>query len=202
MITLVKAGLTAVLVLVASATVVIPAFLGGYISRELVVATSPDGSAQAVCRGWYPHGMEYEMWLRRHGEWFGRRIGKVGAESMGRCAAVAWSADGRMIVASSTRGTLTMFDARAQGVIGWQNLDAIVYRGSAARPYSTSRMVTAVTFGATGLLRVRSCDRLWSRTRRPEDIVTCAAAESTDVVVVTLEPPRGMQLRWAVNRQN
>jgi hypothetical protein len=200
MIWMLKAGLTVLAVLVLSVLCFIPLYFGGYISRQLVVAASPDGSREAVCRGWYPHGMEYEMWLRRRGEWFGQRIGKVGTESMGRCAAVAWSLDGRMIAASTTGGHVTLFDAAAEGVIGSQRTDPLVYRGSRERPYTTPRMVTALAFESERRLRIETCDRLWSSTHRSADAVRCGGNHSADVVPVRLEAPRGIQRAWAVKR--
>jgi len=200
MMTLLKVFFASVAVLFAAACLVIPLYFGGYISRALVVAASPDGTMEAVCRGWYPDGMDFELWLRRQGQWFGTKIGKVGGESMGRCASVAWSADGSSIAASTTSGHVTMFDARAAGVVGHQNLGALAYRDWPTRPYTTPRMITSVVFETGDSLRVTTCDRLWWRTRRTEDALTCGSAERTDVVSLALERPRGLQLRYAVNR--
>jgi len=191
-----------VAVLIAAACFVIPLYLSGYISRELVVAVSPDGSMEAVCRGWYPHGMEYELWLRKNGVWFGEKLGPVGTESMGRCAAVAWSSDGSRIAAATTGGSVTVWDPRAAGVTGLQRLDTLVYRGAAERPYATPHMVRALAFESGNAWRVSTCERLWSRTHRSEDAVTCGGVERTDVVALELEPPRGALLRYAVNRPN
>jgi len=197
-----KSFLVLAAVLIATACFVIPFYLSGYISREMVVSASPDGKTEAVCRGWYPHGLEYELWLRKKGEWFGQKIGPVGTESMGRCASVAWSPDGTRIAASTTSGHVTVFDARAAGVVGFQNLDTLAYRDWTTRPYTTPRMVTGVAFDDVESFRVATCDRLWYRTQRTEDGFTCGSPKRTDVVGVQLERPRGLQLCYAVNRSN
>lgn len=84
----IKACFLALLFLVASATFLIPLYFAGYIGREIVSAASPDGQLEAVCRGWYPDQMDYELWVRPAGEWFGQRFGKVGGESS--AAAAQW----------------------------------------------------------------------------------------------------------------
>src|SRR5690349_10023165 len=132
-----KSVLVLAVVLIATACLVIPFYLSGYISREMVVSASPDGRTEAVCRGWYPHGMEYELWLRKKGEWFGQKIGPVGTESMGRCASVGWSPDGTRIAASTTSGHVTVFDAQHAGIVGVQNLATLAYRDWPTRPYTT-----------------------------------------------------------------
>jgi len=199
---LLKACLVTIAVLFAAACFLIPLYLSGYVSRGLVVAASPDGSMEAVCRGWYPHGTEYELWLRRTGEWFGRKLGPVGSESMGRCAAVAWSGDGSRVVASTTGGWVTMWDAKANGVTGVARLDDLVYRGGDGCPYTTPHMVRSIAFDPDDSLRVNTCERLWIRTHRVEDAVSCGSPARTDVVPLRLEPPRGGMLRYAVNQPN
>jgi len=169
---------------VAAAFFVVPLYFAGYISREMIVAVSPDGTTEAVCRGWYPHGMEYELWLRRQGELFGTKIGPVGSESTGRCAAVAWSSDGSRIVSATTGGFVTLWDARAKGRSGSLRLDDLVYRGEKERPYSTPNMVRAIEFESENSLRVATCARLWARTHRSEDAVTCASVDRSDVVPI------------------
>jgi len=181
---LLKAAIVTIAAAIAAAFFVVPLYFAGYISREMVVAVSPDGSTQAVCRGWYPHGMEYELWLRRQGELFGRKVGAVGSETMGRCAAVAWSPDGSRIAAATTGGWVTMWDAKAKSADGHLRLDDLVYRGENERPYSTPNMVRGIAFESDTALRVATCERLWARTRRSEDIVTCANADRSDVVAI------------------
>ena len=184
MLTLLKACIVTIAAAVAAAFFVVPLYFAGYISREMIVAVSPDGLTEAVCRGWYPHGMEYELWLRRQGELFGRKVGAVGSESMGRCAAVAWSADGSRIAAATTGGFVTLWDAKATSRSGSLRLDDLVYRGDKERPYSTPNMVRAIAFESDNALRVATCQRLWARTRRSEDVVTCASADRSDVVAI------------------
>ena len=184
MLTLLKAAIVTIAAALAVAFFVVPLYLAGYISREMVVAVSPDGSTEAVCRGWYPHGMEYELWLRRQGELFGRKVGAVGSESMGRCAAVAWSQDGSRLAAATTGGWVTMWDAKAKSATGHLRLDELVYRGEKERPYATPNMVRAIAFETDSSLRVATCQRLWTRTRRSEDVVTCASADRSDVVAI------------------
>ena len=61
-------------------------------------------------------------------------------------------------------------------------------------------MVTGVAFDDVESFRVATCDRLWYRTHRTEDGFTCGSPKRTDIVGVQLERPRGLQLRYAVNR--
>lgn len=188
MLTLLKACILTIAAAVAAAFAVVPLYLAGYISREMVVAVSPDGATEAVCRGWYPHGMEYELWLRKQGELFGTKIGAVGTETMGRCAAVAWSSDGSRIAAATTGGWVTMWDAKAKDVTGHLRLDDLVYRGETQRPYSTPHMVRTIAFQSDHALRVATCARLWTSTHRGEDVVTCASAVRSDVVAIDPQP--------------
>jgi len=199
-----KAAVVTIVLLIGMVVCLVPLYLGGYISRELVVAASPDGSTAAVCRGWYPHGMEYELWLRQKGEWFGRKVGPVGSESMGRCAAVAWSPDGSRIATVTTGGFVTMWDGAGEGVIGTQRLDTLVYRDATESPYVTPYMVRTVHVASADTLRIGTCERLWSRTHLPDDAVTCAGPERSDIVSLRLNAPsRGSILsRYVMNRHN
>ena len=98
------------------------AWLTGYVSRPVAAATSPDGRVEAVCRGRLPESTEYDLWLRRPGEMFGRRVGNVGTESMGRCRAVTWSPSGEVMAAVSDGGTISVFGGRDATPIGFQRL--------------------------------------------------------------------------------
>src|SRR4051812_29378035 len=90
----------------------IVAWLAGYVSRPVAGATSPDGRVEAVCRGRLPESTEYDLWFRHRGEMFGRRVGDVGTESMGRCRTVAWSPGGEVVAALSEGGTIVVFDGQ------------------------------------------------------------------------------------------
>ena len=145
------------------------AWLLGYVSRVVAVSASPDGRVEAVCRGRLPESTEYDLWLREPGGLFGRRLGFVGTESMGRCRAVAWSPGGEVIAAVTEGGTVTMFDGRTGKRLGFQPLVPRLETGS----YPSRRIVTWLRFESADVVTFTHCGRLWHATRRGEDYWRC-----------------------------
>jgi hypothetical protein len=180
----VKPALATIVVVIGTVGCLVPLYLGGYISRELVVAVSPDGSMEAVCRGWYPDQTEYELWLRPEGGWFGRRLGNVGSESIGRCGAVAWSNDGSLIAVSTQSGLLNVYEAHTMELQGTQWLHAVGEPGTVPTP----RIVTALAFDSPSALRLTMCSR--QPRPRPADTPYFACGPSVTTAAAALELAR------------
>ena len=141
----------------------------GYVSREVGVAPSPDGSIEAVCRGRLPESTEYDLWLRDPGGVFGRRVGPVGSESMGRCRRVFWAPGGEYVAVLSEGGHLTVFDGR-QGRVATTRW--LVQPGGS---YPMERVVARVGFESASVVTFEHCARLWWTTRRSEDLSRCGS---------------------------
>ena len=174
----------ALVVLVTGAIVLAAAWHLGYVSRAIAVAPSPNGTIEAVCRGRLPEQTEYDLWLRDRGAQFGRRLGLVGTESMGRCRSVVWSPGGEFVATLSEGGQLAVFDGRTGSPVGTQWL---VQPGGA---YPMERIVTRVDFQSTDVVAFAHCARLWHATRRPEDAWRCGSASVDGRAPLHLGPPR------------
>jgi hypothetical protein len=161
------------------------AWMTGYVSRPVAAATSPDGRLEAVCRGRLPESTEYDLWLRRPGETFGRRVGLVGTESMGRCRAVAWSPSGEVMATLSEGGTVSVFDGRNARPIGFQRLPPV------DGGYPSRRIVTSLRFESPTVVTFQHCERLWHKTRRSADAVLCGSELVPARMTLALESPRG-----------
>jgi hypothetical protein len=182
---LLKILAVAMLVLVSGALGLGVAWQLGYISRVVAIATSPDARVEAVCRGRLPEQTEYDLWLRQRGALFGRRLGHVGTESMGRCRRVVWSPGGEVVATLSEGGQLAVFDGRTGSPRGTQWL---VHPGGS---YPMERIVTKVNFHSADVVAFAHCARLWHTTRRPEDAWRCGSGTVEDRVALDLKPPRG-----------
>jgi hypothetical protein len=145
------------------------AWLIGYVSRPVATAASPDGRVEAVCRGRLPESTEYDLWFRERGEMFGRRVGYVGTESMGRCREVTWSPGGEVVATLSDGGTIRVFDGRTARPIGFQRLPA------PDGNYPSKRIVTALRFESPAVVTFQHCERLWHKTRRRTDSALCGS---------------------------
>jgi hypothetical protein len=161
------------------------AWLTGYVSRPVAAATSPDGRVEAVCRGRLPESTEYDLWLREPGEIFGRRVGLVGTESMGRCRAVTWSPRGEVMATLSEGGTISVFDGHNARPIGFHRLT--VPDGN----YPSRRIVTALRFESPTVVTFQHCERLWHKTRRSTDSASCSSELVPAQMTLALESPRG-----------
>lgn len=161
------------------------AWLTGYVSRPVAAATSPDGRVEAVCRGRLPESTEYDLWLREPGEMFGRRVGAVGTESMGRCRTVVWSPSGEVIATLSEGGTISVFDGHDARPIGFQRLTA------PDGNYPSRRIVTALRFESPTVVTFQHCERLWHKTRRQTDSASCGSEPVPARMTLALESPRG-----------
>jgi hypothetical protein len=167
--------------LVATVCGLITLWMSGYISREVATATSPDGRAEAVCRGTLPESTEYEMWLRAPDQWYGTRVGPVGTETMGRCRAVLWSPGSEIVAAVNELGTLTAFDGRTAKALGTQRLT--VNHGD--------RIISKARFESRTVVAFEHCGRLWRTTHRPSDFERCGSESTASTTIVSLEAPRG-----------
>ena len=174
-----------VLALVTGVIGLVAAWQTGYVSRVIIVAASPNGKVEAVCRGRLPEQTEYDLWLRDRGAEFGRRLGQVGTESMGRCRGVVWSPGGEVVATISEGGQLAVFDGRTGSPVGTQWL---VQPGGA---YPMERIVTRVDFESADVVAFAHCARLWHTTRRAEDAWRCGSGSVDDRVALHLDPPRG-----------
>ena len=154
----------------------------GYVSRVVAVAAAPDGHAEAVCRGRLPESTEYDLWLRKSNDLFGRRLGFVGTESMGRCRVLVWSPGGDIVAAVSEGGTLKAFDGRTGQALGYQPLVPRLEDGS----YPSRRIVTRLTFESRDAVVIEHCARLWHATRRIEDARVCGLESVTERVKLEL----------------
>jgi hypothetical protein len=161
------------------------AWLTGYVSRPVAAATSPDGRVEAVCRGRLPESTEYDLWLREPGEMFGRRVGYVGTESMGRCHTVAWSPGGEVVAVLNEGGTVAVFDGHNARPIGFQRLPA------PDGNYPSRRIVTALRFESPTVVTFQHCERLWHKTRRWTDSALCGSELVPARMTLALESPRG-----------
>lgn len=141
----------------------------GYVSRELAVAVSPDGGVEAVCRGRLPESTEYDLWLRERRGIFGRRVGAVGSESMGRCRQVFWAPGGEYVAVLSEGGHLTVFDRPQGRVVATRWL---VQPGGS---YPMERVVARAAFESASVVSFEHCARLWWTTRRSEDLSRCVS---------------------------
>ena len=175
-------------VAVTAAVLVLPAaWYLGYISRIVTVAAAPGGRVEAVCRGRLPGSTEYDLWLRPAGGFFGRRLGFVGTESMGRCRVIAWSPGGELVAAVNEGGTATAFDGRTGEGLGFQRLVPRLEDGS----YPSRRIVTRLTFESRDVVTIEHCGRLVHATRRREDARVCGSPIVTERVTLDLTPLRG-----------
>ena len=141
----------------------------GYVSRVVAGAARPDGRLEAVCRGRLPEHTEYDLWFRAPGELFGRRLGFVGTEGMGRCRAVAWSPGGEVVAALSEGGGVNVFDGRTGARLGSQRLLPALEDGS----YPSRRIVTRLRFDSPTAVTINHCARLWHTTRGRDDYWRC-----------------------------
>jgi hypothetical protein len=141
----------------------------GYVSRVVAVAKSADGSVEAVCRGRLPESTEYDLWLRERGESFGRRVGAVGSEGMGRCRQVFWSPGGDYVAVLSEGGYLSVVDGRQADVVAARWL---VQPGGR---YPMERVVARAGFESADVVVFEHCARLWHTTHRREDIGRCGS---------------------------
>ena len=154
-----------------------PAWMAGYVSVQTMAAKSPDGKYEASCRGRIPDNTEYDVWLRHSGSLFGRRIGWVGAESMGKCRLLEWAPDGKSFAAVTEGGQLTVVDA-ASG----RQLDT--------RPlvkndrYPTERIVTGIHFESHDVLSFSHCPRLFHATQDMKDYFQCGEGSQQDRVAI------------------
>jgi hypothetical protein len=172
-------------VLIAVVAVVPVAWYFGYISRVVTVAAAPDGRTEAVCRGRLPESTEYDLWFRQAGSVFGRRLGFVGTESMGRCRVLTWSPGGDMVAAVSEGGTAYVFDGATGRSLGYQRLVPRLEDGS----YPSRRIVTRLTFESKDAVTIEHCARLWHATRSA-DYRLCGAETVTERVTLKLAPVR------------
>jgi len=185
-----QAGLLAVMALIA----IVPLTAFGFISREKVRASSPDGRVEAVCRGWLPEPTEYGVWLRRPWQPWGTPLAHTGSESMGRCRDVVWSPDGRLLVVVNEGNTLVVLDVEARRQLG---VYARVAPGDGWN-YASERIITSARFVSADMLEFEHCDRDRLIARDGRDFSACGADRRTHVarlvrtssgVSVTVEGP-------------
>lgn len=168
-----QVGLVGVMALIA--IVALTAF--GFISRERVRASSPDGRAEAVCRGWLPEPTEYGVWLRRGWQPWGTHLAQTGSESMGRCRDLVWAPDGRLLVVVNEGNTLVVLDVESRRRLG-------VYPRVAPGDgwnYASERIITSARFVSADMLEFEHCDRDRIVARGGRDFSGCGADRRTHV---------------------
>ena len=168
-----KVGLVGVMALIA----MVPLTAFGFISREKVRAWSPDGHAEAVCRGWLPEPTEYGVWLRRRWQPWGTHLAHTGSASMGRCRDVVWSPDGRLVVVVNEGNTLVVLDVEARRRLG---VYARVAPGDGWN-YASERIITSARFVSADMLEFEHCDRAQTIADDGRDVSRCGADRRTHV---------------------
>ena len=152
-------------------------FALGYISRVKARALSPDGRVEAVCRGWLPEPTEYGVWLRQGSQLWGTHLAQTGSESMGRCRALLWSPDGRLVVVVNEGNSLVVLDVEARRRVGYY---ARVAPGE-GWDYASKRMITAARFVSADMLEFEHCDRAQTIADDGRDFSLCGADRRTDL---------------------
>lgn len=185
MLSILKIALVAALVALSGLASLAVAWMFGYVSRPVAMATSPDGRIEAVCRGRLPESTEYDLWFREPGEVFGRRAGLVGSETMGKCRAVAWSPGGEVVATLSEAGTIGVFDGRSARALGFQHLPG------PDGNYPPRQMVTSLDLVSPAVVTFEQCARQWRPLGRHQVVFECASAPVRRQVTLDLEPPRG-----------
>jgi hypothetical protein len=147
----VQAGLIAFMAIAALVTL----FALGGISRVKARALSPDGRVEAVCRGWLPEPTEYGVWLRRRWQPWGTHLAQTGSESMGRCRAILWSPDGRVVVVVNEGNTVVVLDVEAR------RRPAFLHPVAPGEgwDYASKRIITSARFVSGDVLQFEHCDR-------------------------------------------
>lgn len=146
-----QAGLVALVAMVACVALIAL----GYISRVKARAVSPDGRAEAVCRGWLPEPTEYGVWLRRGWQPWGTHLAQSGSESMGRCRALLWSPDGHLVVVVNEGNTLVVLDVEARRRVAFLHPVA----PGEGWDYASKRIITSARFVSGDVLQFEHCDR-------------------------------------------
>jgi hypothetical protein len=167
-----QAALVAVTGMVALAAL----FALGYISRVKARALSPDGRVEAVCRGWLPEPTEYGVWLRKGWQPWGTHLAQSGSESMGRCRALLWSPDGRLVVVVNEGNSLVVLDAEASRRLAFLHPVA----PGEGWDYASKRIITSARFVSADMLEFEHCDRGQTIADDGQDFSRCGMDRRVD----------------------